>query len=259
MVVTRARPARSSGRSRPTSATWPMWFVPNWSSRPSAVVCRVAGAITPALSTRMLIGPPARFSASANAATEFSEARSSSTGETTAPGTAARIFVTADEAERLIDALEREQPESLPAAALRPKPRPRYLRVVVNSAGQLRRRRAGPGQRPGPPTTAARRRPAREPCPPAGAHPGKRGAEQVGVPIDLTQLKPQHIEEAHPEQLGDLTVDVDQARRQGAGVLRVTPALRPPPHRAGARAAAVARAELLRCVEHDVVPGYRRW
>ncbi|MEN3307951.1 MAG: hypothetical protein V7603_4153, partial [Micromonosporaceae bacterium] len=40
--------------------------------------------------------------------------------------------ITADEAERLIDALEREQPESPPGAAPRPKPRPKYLRVVVN-------------------------------------------------------------------------------------------------------------------------------
>ncbi len=45
--------------------------------------------------------------------------------------------ITADEAERLIDALEREQPESPPGAASRPRPRPKYLRVLVedNSGG----------------------------------------------------------------------------------------------------------------------------
>ncbi|MGW1886337.1 SHOCT-like domain-containing protein [Streptomyces sp. NPDC001970] len=32
--------------------------------------------------------------------------------------------ITADEAERLLDALEREQPESPPGATSRPKPRP---------------------------------------------------------------------------------------------------------------------------------------
>lgn len=42
--------------------------------------------------------------------------------------------ITADEAERLIDALEQEQPESPPGTVPRPKPRPKYLRVVVNSA-----------------------------------------------------------------------------------------------------------------------------
>ena len=41
--------------------------------------------------------------------------------------------VTADEAERLIDAVERDQPESAPGAALRPKARPKYLRVVMNA------------------------------------------------------------------------------------------------------------------------------
>src|ERR1039457_1969568 len=39
--------------------------------------------------------------------------------------------ITADEAERLVDALDREQPEAPPGAAPRPNPRPRYLRVVV--------------------------------------------------------------------------------------------------------------------------------
>src|SRR5688572_31276348 len=38
--------------------------------------------------------------------------------------------ITADEAERLIDALERDRPE--PGTPSRAKPRPRYLRVVVN-------------------------------------------------------------------------------------------------------------------------------
>src|SRR5262249_31408288 len=41
--------------------------------------------------------------------------------------------VTADEADRLIDALEREQPPSPPGAAPRAKTRPKYLRVMVNS------------------------------------------------------------------------------------------------------------------------------
>jgi hypothetical protein len=46
--------------------------------------------------------------------------------------------ITADEAERLIDALGREQSESVPGAAPRHKPRPRYLRVLMldNSADE---------------------------------------------------------------------------------------------------------------------------
>lgn len=42
--------------------------------------------------------------------------------------------ITADEAERLIGAVEREWPESPQTAEPRPKPRPKYLRVVVNAA-----------------------------------------------------------------------------------------------------------------------------
>lgn len=41
--------------------------------------------------------------------------------------------ITADEAERLISALERDQPESPTGAAFRPKSRPKYLRVLVSS------------------------------------------------------------------------------------------------------------------------------
>ena len=41
--------------------------------------------------------------------------------------------ITADEAERLIDALERERHEPALGAAPRPKPRPKYLRVMMNA------------------------------------------------------------------------------------------------------------------------------
>lgn len=117
--------------------------------------------------------------------------------------------VTADEAERLIDALEREQPESTPGAATRPKPRPRYLRVVVNwedeSGGD------GPGRvnvrvplqllRAGVRLTSL--------IPPPALSKINNELTRSGVPIDLTQLKPQHIEDLI-EHLDDITVDVDQ-------------------------------------------------
>ena len=117
--------------------------------------------------------------------------------------------ITADEAERLIDAVEREQPESPPGATPRPKSRPKYLRVLVedNSGGG-----EGPGRvnirvplqllRAGVRLTSL--------IPPQALTKLNAELDKSGVPIDLTQLKPQDIEELI-EHLDDLTVDVDQS------------------------------------------------
>ncbi|MFI6763620.1 SHOCT-like domain-containing protein [Micromonospora sp. NPDC050417] len=118
--------------------------------------------------------------------------------------------ITADEAERLINALEREQPESPPGAAPRPKPRPKYLRVVVSSEdnpggdGASRINVRVPLQllRAGVRLTSL--------IPPQALTQLNAKLDKSGVPIDLTQLKPQHIEELI-EQLDELTVDVDDA------------------------------------------------
>jgi hypothetical protein len=116
--------------------------------------------------------------------------------------------ITADEAERLIDALERQQPESPPAAESRPNPRPKYLRVVVNSAddsgddGPTRINIRIPLQllRAGVRLASL--------IPPQALAKVNAELDKSGVPIDLTELKPQHIEELI-EHLDDLTVDVD--------------------------------------------------
>ncbi|MEV8517072.1 hypothetical protein [Dactylosporangium sp. NPDC051484] len=115
--------------------------------------------------------------------------------------------ITADEAERLIDALEREQRESPPGAA--PRPKPKYLRVVVSSADNFGG--DGPGRvnvrvplqllRAGVRLTSL--------IPPQALTQVNEELNKSGVPIDLTQLKPQHIEELI-EQLDDVTIDVDQ-------------------------------------------------
>jgi hypothetical protein len=117
--------------------------------------------------------------------------------------------ITADEAERLIDALEREQPESPPGAAPRPKPPPKYLRVVVNSEddsggdGPSRVNVRVPLQllRAGVRLTSL--------IPPQALTQVNTKLHESGIPIDLTQLKPQHIEDLI-EQLDELTVDVDE-------------------------------------------------
>ncbi|HZN16849.1 MAG TPA: hypothetical protein VFB84_01475 [Micromonosporaceae bacterium] len=117
--------------------------------------------------------------------------------------------VTVDEAERLIDALDQEQPESPPGAVPRLKPRPKYLRVVVNSEddsggdGPSRVNVRVPLQllRAGVRLTSL--------IPPQALTRINAELDKSGVPVDLTQLKPQHIEELI-EHLDDLRVDVDQ-------------------------------------------------
>jgi hypothetical protein len=115
--------------------------------------------------------------------------------------------ITADEAERLIDALEREQPESPPGAAPRPKTRPKYLRVVVTWADSG----DGPGRvnvqiplqllRAGVRLTSL--------VPPQALTKANAELKRSGVPIDLTELKPQHLEELI-EQLDEVDIDIDE-------------------------------------------------
>ncbi|MFI6063504.1 SHOCT-like domain-containing protein [Streptomyces sp. NPDC051286] len=115
--------------------------------------------------------------------------------------------ITADEAERLIEVLEREQPESPRGAAPRPKPCPKYLRVVVNSGGR-RRRRAKPGNVQLPLQLLRAGVRLASLVPPQALTRINAELNKSGVPIDLTELKPQHLEELI-EQLDDVTVDVD--------------------------------------------------
>lgn len=121
--------------------------------------------------------------------------------------------ITADEAERLFDALEREQPESPPGAAPGPKPRPKYLRVVVSSAddsggdGPTRVNVRVPLQllRAGVRLTSL--------IPPQALTKVNAELDRSGVPIDLTELKPQHIEELI-EQLDEFNIDIDDPGSQ---------------------------------------------
>ena len=118
--------------------------------------------------------------------------------------------ITADEAEQLIIALERDQPDaSAPPSEPRQKPRPKYLRVVVNSPDNFGGN--GPGRvnvrvpiqllRAGVQLASL--------IPPQALSQVNEELRKSGVPIDLSQLKPQHIGDLI-EQLDDITVDVDQ-------------------------------------------------
>jgi hypothetical protein len=112
--------------------------------------------------------------------------------------------ITADEAERLIDALGREQPESAPAV----KSRPKYLYVVVeDTSGGDQPSRINvrvPLQllRAGVRLTSV--------IPPQVLTKINAELDKTGWPIDLTELKPQHIEDL-VDQLDEVTIDVDDA------------------------------------------------
>jgi Asp-tRNA(Asn)/Glu-tRNA(Gln) amidotransferase B subunit len=116
--------------------------------------------------------------------------------------------ITADEAERLIDALEGEQAEPSQGVINHQKSRPKYLRVLVvdNSAG-------------GEPSRINVRIPLQllragvrlaSLIPPVAVTKINEKLDESGVPIDLAELKPQQLEELI-DHLDDLTVDVDDA------------------------------------------------
>jgi hypothetical protein len=114
--------------------------------------------------------------------------------------------ITAEEAEQLIAALERDQPPAAPSLDARPKGKAKYLRVVVDALENgeparvnirvpLQLLRAGVQLAALIPAQAL----------------GKANAElnKSGVPIDLTQLKPEQLE-ALVEHLDEMLVEVDQ-------------------------------------------------
>ena len=118
--------------------------------------------------------------------------------------------VSADEAERLIAALEhasaRPQDSDSPPST---KARPKYLRVQVDSEDD--------GGHEGPtkvnvrvPMQLLRAGVKLAGLLPAQAlHRANHAMQEQGIPIDLTQIKPENLEDL-VEQLSDLTVDVDQ-------------------------------------------------
>ncbi|TDD98148.1 SHOCT-like domain-containing protein [Actinomadura rubrisoli] len=114
--------------------------------------------------------------------------------------------ITASEAERLIDALEQQRPELPPTVASSPKARPKYLRVVVNANdgedGTSRINIRVPLQllRAGVRLASL--------VPPQALAKVNAELSKSGVPVDLTDLKPQHLEDL-VDQLDEISVDVD--------------------------------------------------
>jgi hypothetical protein len=129
--------------------------------------------------------------------------------------------ITADEAERLIAALEKEPSAAAGTdAATGSKPRPKYLRVVVedeSGSGSLAGGFAGGGHRG--PTKVNVRVPMQllragvklaALIPPQAQIKVNDALHQHGMTLDLSQLKPENLEEL-VDQLSELTVDVDDS------------------------------------------------
>lgn len=116
--------------------------------------------------------------------------------------------ITADEAERLISAIDRT-PIQGAAGAIRANGAPKYLRVEVDANRPV----SGPTKvnirvpmtmlRAGVRLSAL--------IPPAARDEVNAAMAKQGVSFDINQLKPENLE-ALIEQLGDLTVNVDNER-----------------------------------------------
>jgi len=119
--------------------------------------------------------------------------------------------VSADEAERLISAMEEPSTTKSSDMGLKSgeKDRPKYLRVQVDSED---------GDRHDGPTKVNVRVPMQllragvklaYLIPAAALQKANLAMQEKGFPVDLTQIKPDNLEEL-VEQLSDLVVDVDQ-------------------------------------------------
>lgn len=116
--------------------------------------------------------------------------------------------ITAEEAERLIDALQPPAPPAAQAAPAGAKSRPKYLRVVMNAddtgegEGATRLNVRVPLQllRAGVRLTSL--------IPPQVLDKVNAQLDKSGVPIDLTQLRPQQLEDLI-DQLDEVSIDLD--------------------------------------------------
>lgn len=113
--------------------------------------------------------------------------------------------VTAQEAEQLLAALDQDQPPAASNLEARPKARAKYLRVLVDMLDELEPGRINirvPLQllRAGVRLAAL--------VPPKALEQANAGLIKSGVPYDLTQLKPEQLEE-FVEYIDDLSVDIE--------------------------------------------------
>jgi hypothetical protein len=129
--------------------------------------------------------------------------------------------ISADEAERLISAFEQSSARPSDAeSTTTPKPRPKYLRVQVDS--EERDGYEGPTKvnvripmqllRAGVRIASL--------IPHQALQHANEAMNEKGIPIDLSQIKPENLEDL-VEQLSELTVDVDQREANAKVKVRV--------------------------------------
>ena len=117
--------------------------------------------------------------------------------------------ITADEAERLIAAVEKEAPSGAAASEMPRTDKLKYLRVLVDAVDP----KDGPTKvnirvpmellRAGVRLSSI--------IPPRAREEVNAAMREQGIPFDINQLKPENLEDL-VEQLSDLTVDVDQEK-----------------------------------------------
>jgi hypothetical protein len=114
--------------------------------------------------------------------------------------------ITSEEAEQLIAALERDQPPVAASSEVRPRARAKYLRLEVDTTengepGRVNARVPLQLLRAGVRLAAL--------IPPQALARANTALDRSGVPFDLTQLKPEQLEDL-VEQLDEVTLEIDQ-------------------------------------------------
>lgn len=118
--------------------------------------------------------------------------------------------ITPEEAEQLIAALERGQPPTATSSEVRPKGKAKYLRLVVDTTengepGRVNVRVPLQLLRAGVRLAAL--------IPPRALARANEQLNRSGIPLDLTQLKPDQLEELI-EQLTEVSLEVDGTESQ---------------------------------------------
>jgi hypothetical protein len=114
--------------------------------------------------------------------------------------------ITPEEAEQLIEALERDRPSVAASSEGRPKAKAKYLRLVMETTesgepGHINARVPLQLLRAGVQLAAL--------IPPQALDRANTELSRSGVPFDLTRLKPEQLE-ALVEHLDEVTLEVDQ-------------------------------------------------